>query len=144
MYIRGQVPGPAGSFVYLRDAYNTTPEFRANWGLPFPTYVSGTTGSTADTAALPVTVWRNPKDPYRMYSEETDYFPITVSTAVMLWGGSMRSAPPLGCTCRGVSRGAMTDHLHVTVSVAVWCQQWCAVVTGQRPVTEGVWIRGVT
>ena len=75
VYVRGQVPGPAGSFVYLRDAYNTTPEFRAAWGLPFPTCAE-------ETAGLPVTVWRNAKDPYRMFTEETDYFPITVS-----WGG---------------------------------------------------------
>ncbi len=73
VYVRGQVPGPAGSFVYLRDAYNTTPEFRAAWGLPFPT------STEKDLASLPVTVWRNTKDPYRMYTEETDYFPITVS-----------------------------------------------------------------
>lgn len=69
LYVRGQVPGPSGRFVYLRDAFNVTHEFRSKWGVPFPTYVG-------DPAVLPVSVYRSEKDPYRMYREETDYFPI--------------------------------------------------------------------
>jgi len=70
IYIRGQVPGPAGRFVLLRDAFNVTHEYRSAWGLPFPTFLGDATRSK-------VQVYRSSKDPYRPYSEETDYFPIT-------------------------------------------------------------------
>jgi large subunit ribosomal protein L3 len=69
LYVRGQVPGPAGQFVYLRDAYCCSRDEKATWGLPFPTFVG-------DPASLPTTVFKTPKDPYRSFSEETDYFPI--------------------------------------------------------------------
>lgn len=69
MYVRGQVPGPAGKFVYLRDAICVPRERKADWGLPFPTFLG-------DPAALPVTVFKFPRDPYRPFVEEADYFPI--------------------------------------------------------------------
>eukprot|EP00798_Chlamydomonas_sp_ICE-L_P018535 gene18535-25041_t len=39
LYIRGQVPGPAGSMVYLRDAFNVKPDTRKKWEMPFPTFL---------------------------------------------------------------------------------------------------------
>ncbi len=86
VYVRGQVPGPKGRSVYLRDSRRTTPRVRATWGLPFPTHVPspeelaaapapGDVTATPDAGA--VAVYRNPTDPYLMYVKETDYFPIT-------------------------------------------------------------------
>ena len=72
LYIRGQVPGPAGEFVFLRDAMGVKREDKAAWGLPFPTFLG-------DTSRLPVGLFKTPKDPYRPFAEEADYFPITWS-----------------------------------------------------------------
>lgn len=69
LYVRGAVPGPAGRFLSLRDAFNVTPEFRSKWNLPFPTHIG-------DASTLQPSVMVNPKDPYSMYTNETDYFPI--------------------------------------------------------------------
>ncbi|KAJ9526278.1 hypothetical protein QJQ45_009749 [Haematococcus lacustris] len=103
VYIQGQVPGPAGRMVLLRDAFNTPHARRMAWDLPFPTYlgpgaaVLADTGrggvprlpgldpvlrgplSSQDTAALAlavpaVTVAQRQKDPYRQYVQEVDYF----------------------------------------------------------------------
>jgi hypothetical protein len=43
---------------------------KAAWGLPFPTFL----GELSDSKH--VTVCKSPKDPYRPYAEEADYFPI--------------------------------------------------------------------
>lgn len=71
LYVRGQVPGPAGRSVYIKDSVRASHELRVNWGLPFPTHLG------ADAAHLPASVYRNPLDPYTPYRKETDYFPIT-------------------------------------------------------------------
>ena len=71
LYVRGQVPGPAGDAVYVRDSRLVPHELRTTWGLPFPTHVG------PDPAALPANMYRNPVDPYAPYRAETDYFPIT-------------------------------------------------------------------
>ncbi|KXZ41646.1 hypothetical protein GPECTOR_343g86 [Gonium pectorale] len=85
VYVRGQVPGPVGRSVFLRDSRLAHPAARAAWGLPFPTAIPDPEAEAAapapgDVTALPdpgaVSVWRNPADPYLMYREETDYFPI--------------------------------------------------------------------
>ncbi|GLC57031.1 54S ribosomal protein L3 [Pleodorina starrii] len=86
VYVRGQVPGPKGRSVYLRDSRLSKPRVRATWGLPFPTHIRSpeelaAAAAPGDVSALPdpaaVSVWRNPTDPYLMYTKETDYFPIT-------------------------------------------------------------------
>ncbi|MEW5306372.1 MAG: hypothetical protein WDW36_008840 [Sanguina aurantia] len=69
LYIRGQLPGPVGRFVFLRDAVRNTHEFRSKFAIPFPAFCG-------DPAAAPVAVYKTPKDPYLMYRAETDYFPI--------------------------------------------------------------------
>ncbi|KAG2489376.1 hypothetical protein HYH03_012206 [Edaphochlamys debaryana] len=84
VYVRGQVPGPAGRSVFLRDSRLANSALRATWGVPFPTHIPSPEAAAAEpapgdvTAALPdpasVGVYRNPADPYRMYREETDYF----------------------------------------------------------------------
>ena len=72
LYVRGQVPGPAGEFVFLRDAISIPQDVKVSWGLPFPTFLG-------DPKTLPLSIYKNPKDPYRPYVEEADYFPITWS-----------------------------------------------------------------
>lgn len=69
LYVRGQVPGPVGRFVYLRDAVRNTHEFRSKFAIPFPSFCG-------DAATAPVVVFKSSKDPYLMYRSETDYFPI--------------------------------------------------------------------
>ncbi len=69
LYVRGQIPGPAGEFVYLRDAISIQRAVKSDWGLPFPTFLG-------DPASLPASLYKSPKDPYRPYAEEADYFPI--------------------------------------------------------------------
>lgn len=69
LYVRGQVPGPAGQFVYLRDATSKSIAEKAEWGLPFPTFLG-------NPSELPATVYKSPRDPYRPFVEEADYFPI--------------------------------------------------------------------
>jgi large subunit ribosomal protein L3 len=87
VYLRGQVPGPVGRSVFLRDSRLAPAALRASWGLPFPTHVptpeevksAPAPGdvSASDLAVAPgAQVWRNPTDPYLMYREETDYVPI--------------------------------------------------------------------
>ncbi|GFR48051.1 hypothetical protein Agub_g9885 [Astrephomene gubernaculifera] len=87
VYVRGQVPGPVGRSVLLRDSRLAPARQRATWGLPFPTHIPTAEQLAAApapgdvTATLPepaaVAVWRNPSDPYLMYRQETDYFPIS-------------------------------------------------------------------
>ncbi|GLI64732.1 hypothetical protein VaNZ11_008099 [Volvox africanus] len=86
VYVKGQVPGPKGRSVYLRDSRLTNPRVRATWGLPFPTYIPtpeelAEAPAPGDVTAVPdpgkVSLWRNLTDPYLMYVKETDYFPIT-------------------------------------------------------------------
>lgn len=99
VYVRGQVPGPVGKSVLLRDGRLAQHAIRATWGLPFPTHLppapalalpAGAVGEAAAAAAEAavaepgrepgeegVSVYRNPKDPYRMYREDgLDYQPI--------------------------------------------------------------------
>ncbi|PNW88273.1 hypothetical protein CHLRE_01g022250v5 [Chlamydomonas reinhardtii] len=87
VYLRGQVPGPVGRSVFLRDSRLASPALRASWGLPFPTHVPSAEELKAapapgDVSVVPapdgpgVTAWRNPTDPYLMYREETDYMPV--------------------------------------------------------------------
>jgi len=73
VYVRGQVPGPAGQVVLLRDT-RVPHEQRAQLKLPFPTLISAAAGDKKEEAAI--TVARNPKDPYKPYSAETDYFEV--------------------------------------------------------------------
>lgn len=76
LYVRGQLPGPAGQFIYLRDAKSVTEAFRKTWDVPFPA-LTATTPVPASVAPGGLSVYRNPKDPYRSYMEETDYFEVT-------------------------------------------------------------------
>ncbi|GAX85735.1 hypothetical protein CEUSTIGMA_g13150.t1 [Chlamydomonas eustigma] len=69
LFVRGQIPGPAGEFVYIRDAISVPKTKKATWGLPFPTYLG-------ELSNLHATLYKSPKDPYRPYAEEADYFPI--------------------------------------------------------------------
>jgi hypothetical protein len=59
LFVRGQVPGPQGSFVYIRDAFRWQWAERQAAALPFPTFIG---------EALPdVEVARSDKqDPYRV------------------------------------------------------------------------------
>lgn len=85
LYVRGQVPGPAGKSVFLRDSRLADARLRATWQLPFPTHVVpkeqlAAAPAPGDVSVVPdasaVQVYSNPKDPYLMYRQETDYFPI--------------------------------------------------------------------
>jgi large subunit ribosomal protein L3 len=64
VYVRGQVPGPSGSFVYLKDAHRV-PEQRG--GLPFPTVLGA-------GAPREVAVAKSAADPYRAYVADIGYF----------------------------------------------------------------------
>ncbi|PNH08117.1 50S ribosomal protein L3-2, chloroplastic [Tetrabaena socialis] len=86
LYVRGQVPGPAGKSLFLRDSRLAAPALRATWGLPFPTHVPSAEAEAAapapgDVTAAPdpaaVSVYRNPADPYLSYRADVDYFPIS-------------------------------------------------------------------
>ena len=58
LYVRGQVPGPQGSFVLVRDAFRWKWAARQAAELPFPTHIG---------APPPVTVAkRDGPDPYRV------------------------------------------------------------------------------
>ncbi len=63
VYVRGQVPGPQGSFLYLKDAQRM-PYEKPN--LPFPTYVG--------PALKEVSVAKREVDPYIAFVAEVDYF----------------------------------------------------------------------
>lgn len=67
LFVRGQVPGPQGSFVYVRDAFRWKWAERQAAQLPFPTFLG---------EALPeVQVARSDRqDPYRVYREDVGYF----------------------------------------------------------------------
>lgn len=63
VYVRGQVPGPQGSFLYLKDAQRMPYE---RPGLPFPTHLGA--------APREVSVAKREADPYKAYVAEVDYF----------------------------------------------------------------------
>lgn len=66
LYVRGQVPGPQGSFVLVRDAFRWRWTERQAAELPFPTHIGD---------LPPVTVAkRDGADPYRVYREDIGYF----------------------------------------------------------------------
>ncbi|KAI8468615.1 MAG: translation protein [Monoraphidium minutum] len=68
LYVRGQVPGPAGSQLLLRDAFRWRWPARAALGLPFPTVLPTAPG---DAAAGGVTVAkRDTPDPYERYRSD--------------------------------------------------------------------------
>jgi large subunit ribosomal protein L3 len=75
VYVRGQVPGPTGSFLLLRDAFRWQWRGRAAAGLPFPTALPAAAPGDAAAAASPsdaaVTVAkRDSPDPYARYRED--------------------------------------------------------------------------
>lgn len=60
--MRGQVPGPVGAFLLLRDAFRWHWDARASLGLPFP---------TAAAPASEVSVARRDgPDPYERYRSD--------------------------------------------------------------------------
>lgn len=59
LYVRGQVPGPQGSFIYVRDAFRWKWNERLACQLPFPTYLGEQLPDVAIAAS-------NKKDPYRV------------------------------------------------------------------------------
>lgn len=63
LYVRGQVPGPAGSFVLVRDAFRWRWTERQAVGLPFPTHIP--TGQEEELSAVEVAK-RDKSDPYRV------------------------------------------------------------------------------
>jgi hypothetical protein len=72
IYVRGQVPGPTGSFLLLRDAFRWSWPGRAAANLPFPTVLpppgaasAGGAGAGAVTVAK-----RDSRDPYARYRED--------------------------------------------------------------------------
>jgi large subunit ribosomal protein L3 len=73
LYVRGQVPGPAGQFVHLRDAVCVPRAVKEAWGpRPYPTCLPAASSSSSSEEP---SVYRSPKDPYRPYQEEgADYF----------------------------------------------------------------------
>jgi hypothetical protein len=64
LYVRGQVPGPAGGFVFVRDAFRWKWAGRAAARLPFPAAVQG--GGAAAEATVAVAP-RDGLDPYERY-----------------------------------------------------------------------------
>ncbi|KAF5830157.1 translation protein [Dunaliella salina] len=76
IYIRGQVPGPAGRMVLLRDAFNVQHEVRSSWGLPFPTALLPAHADSEQQVSRGVKVYQraDAPDPYRAYSDDSDYF----------------------------------------------------------------------
>lgn len=60
LYVRGQVPGPQGSFVLVRDAFRWKWAQRQAAELPFPTHM----GATPPVAVAK----RDGADPYRVSS----------------------------------------------------------------------------
>lgn len=115
VFVRGQVPGPAGQAVLLRDAFSAQPQRQAAWQLPFPTYVP-LAGAAKD--APTVSAGRiSSKDPYRAYNEESDYFEVSLAHVDDLhglhlepcWGCHPKAAPKLSmltasvpaCPCSG-------------------------------------------
>ncbi len=56
VYVRGQVPGPAGQHVLLRDAFNTRHAERLAWNLPHPTYCGAGGGLLSDLGPAGVAV----------------------------------------------------------------------------------------
>lgn len=94
VYVKGQVPGPAGHHVLLRDAYNVRFPERQSWNAPHPTYLGEGAAVLADLGKvemlravsgdleppkeLPlVEAFKGNKDPYHMYQKDTDYFEVT-------------------------------------------------------------------
>lgn len=69
VYIRGQVPGPAGQVVLLKDT-KMPHERRTPLALPFPTHIP------QPGQEVGLTVAKATKDPYKPFSEETDYFEV--------------------------------------------------------------------
>jgi len=66
VYVRGQVPGPTGAFVLLRDAFRWHWRQRAALELPFPTALPA-----AEAAAAGVSVaMRDGPDPYERYRSD--------------------------------------------------------------------------
>ncbi len=79
LYIRGQVPGPTGRSVLLRDSRLVRPSQRGAWGLPFPTNLEAAAqpGPLLNDTRSEPSAASSAKDPYREYQAETDYFPIS-------------------------------------------------------------------
>eukprot|EP00879_Flechtneria_rotunda_P008986 GHRR01009409.1.p1 GENE.GHRR01009409.1~~GHRR01009409.1.p1 ORF type:complete len:402 (+),score=114.78 GHRR01009409.1:152-1357(+) len=67
LYVRGQVPGPQGSFLYVRDAFRWKWAARQAAGLPFPAYLGD---KLPEVEVAP----RDGMDPYRVYREDLGYF----------------------------------------------------------------------
>lgn len=59
LFVRGQVPGPAGSFVLVKDAFRWKWAERQAAELPFPTHIG-------DTLPPVVVAKRDGMDPYRV------------------------------------------------------------------------------
>ena len=75
VYVRGQVPGPAGSYVLLRDAFRWPWAERAACALPFPTAAPGASAAGADGAGAGVTVARRDRpDPFARYRSDVNEY----------------------------------------------------------------------
>lgn len=76
LYVRGQVPGPAGGMLLLRDAFRWHWPQRAALNLPFPTVPQPAGGAAAgDAAAAPAAggvsvARRDSPDPYERYRSD--------------------------------------------------------------------------
>jgi large subunit ribosomal protein L3 len=71
LYVRGQVPGPAGGFLFIRDAFRWHWAQRAAAGLPFPTALPVPGGEGAMGGASGVVVAkRDGPDPYERFRSD--------------------------------------------------------------------------
>jgi len=62
IYIRGQVPGHSGNFVYVKDAIKRPPSPEL---VPFPTFVLP---EGVDWATMKEVAAKDPKDPYHQFA----------------------------------------------------------------------------
>jgi len=62
IYVRGQVPGHSGNFVYVKDAIKRPPSPEL---VPFPTFVLP---EGVDWATMEEVAAKNPKDPYHQFA----------------------------------------------------------------------------
>jgi large subunit ribosomal protein L3 len=84
VYVRGQVPGPAGTFVFLRDAFRWRWPQRAALSLPFPTTPAALAAAAAGGDAVEAAVAavsggvsvarRDGPDPYERYRSDVGEF----------------------------------------------------------------------
>ena len=62
IYVKGQVPGHAGNFVYVKDAIKAPPDTEL---VPFPTFVPPEGSNWED---MEVVTAVDPKDPYHAFN----------------------------------------------------------------------------